>query len=133
MKINFILVKKSLIAILTSIALFSFIALVLAVLSYPKPLHNSYGEIVGSDFIEPQNPQKLLKSSLGSFDYQVIGFRAAKERASIVVKRDKQTYVVQQGELLENKYKLISVDSEFAIFNQNGKSYQLSTNLKIDN
>ena len=133
MKINFILVKKSLIAILTSIALFSFIALVLAVLSYPKPLDNSYGEIVSSDFIEPQNPQKLFKSSLGNFDYQVIGFRAGKERASIIVKRDNQTYVVQQGELLENKYKLISVDSEFAIFNQNGKSYQLSTNLKIDN
>jgi len=34
---------------------------------------------------------------------------------------------------LENKYKLISVNSELAIFSQNGKSYKLSTSLQLNN
>ena len=45
----------------------------------------------------------------------------------------KDGYVVQQGELLENTYKLESVNSKIAIFTQNGKSYQLSTEITINN
>jgi hypothetical protein len=64
-----------------------------------------------------------------SFDYKVVGYRAGQNRASVIVEKNNQTYVVQQGELLDNRYKLISVDSEVAVFSQNGKKYSLSTQL----
>ena len=36
---------------------------------------------------------------------------------------------MQQGELLENKYKLISVDVDSAIFEYMGEKYELKTSL----
>jgi len=63
------------------------------------------------------------------FEYEVIGYRAGAVRASIIVKRNNKSYVVQQGELLENKYKLISVDVDSAIFEYMGEKYELKTSL----
>ena len=54
-------------------------------------------------------------------------------RASVIVERNNQTFVVQQGALLENKYKLLSVNIEYATFEYNGNIFQLSTNLTVDN
>ena len=51
----------------------------------------------------------------------------------MIVEKNNQTYVVQQGELLDNRYKLISVNPEVAVFSLNGKNYSLSTQLQKDN
>ena len=53
--------------------------------------------------------------------------------ASVIIERNNQTFVVQQGALLENKYKLFSVNSEYATFEYNGNIFQLSTKLTVDN
>ena len=133
MKINFILVKKALITLLGAAAIYSLINLYLVLMSQPENIKNNFSSISNSQSIS-ENPGQLIQESVSSsFNYKVIGYRAGDKRASVIVEKNNQTYVVQQGELLENTYKLESVNSKIAIFTQNGKSYQLSTDITINN
>tara|TARA_B100000767_G_scaffold154084_1_gene144920 strand:- start:758 stop:1129 length:372 start_codon:yes stop_codon:yes gene_type:complete len=116
--------------LLAGYALFSLLSIVLA---KPSNIDLNLSPIIGSSF-DLVVEENIAKSSTAvEFNYQLIGYRAGESRASVIVEKGNQTFVVQQGDLLENKYKLISVNSELAIFTQNGKSYQLSTNLQLDN
>ena len=133
MKINFILVKKALITLLGAVAIYYLINLYLVLMSQPENIKNNFSSISDSQSIS-ENPGQLIQESVSSsFNYKVIGYRAGDKRASVIVEKNNQTYVVQQGELLENTYKLESVNSKIAIFTQNGKSYQLSTDITINN
>ena len=133
MKINFILVKKALITLLGAVAIYYLINLYLVLMSQPENIKNNFSSISNSQSIS-ENPGQLIQESVSSsFNYKVIGYRAGDKRASLIVEKNNQTYVVQQGELLENTYKLESVNSKIAIFTQNGKSYQLSTDITINN
>ena len=76
---------------------------------------------------------QIDSSPSSTFEYKVVGYRASSSRASVIVQRNNQTFVVQRGALLENKYKLLSVNSEYATFEYNGNLFQLSTNLIVDN
>ena len=133
MKINFILVKKALIIMLGAVAMYYLINLYLVLMSQPENIKNNFSSISNSQSISENPGQSIQESVSSSFDYKVIGYRAGDKRASVIVEKNNQTYVVQQGELLENTYKLESVNSKIAIFTQNGKSYQLSTDIIINN
>ena len=130
---NYVLVKRFLIGILGTVALYYLIMLIFTVYSHPRDIKSNFNSISSSQFIEPLLENKSSKLSSSGFDYEVVGYRASDNRASVIVKKNNVTFVVQQGDLLENRYKLISVDVNFAIFDENGKRYQLSTDLKIDN
>ena len=133
MKINFILIKKTLITLLGAVAIYYLINLYLALMSQPENITNNFSSISNSQSISENPGQSIQESVSSNFNYKVIGYRAGDQRASVIVKKNNQTYVVQQGELLENTYKLESVNSKIAIFTQNGKSYQLSTDITINN
>ena len=133
MKINFILVKKALIIMLGALAMYYLINLYLVLMSQPEDIKNNFSSISNSQSILENPRQSLQETVSSSFNYKVIGYRAGDKRASLIVEKNNQTYVVQQGELLENTYKLESVNSKIAIFTQNGKSYQLSTDITINN
>ena len=133
MKINFILVKKALITMLGAVAIYYLINLYLVLMSQPENIKNNFSSISNSQSISENPGQSIQESVSSSFNYKVIGYRAGDKRASVIVEKNNQTYVVQQGELLENTYKLESVNSKIAIFTQNGKSYQLSTDITINN
>ena len=133
MKINFILVKKALIIMLGALAMYYLINLYLVLMSQPEDIKNNFSSISNSQSILENPRQSLQETVSSSFNYKVIGYRAGDKRASVIVEKNNQTYVVQQGELLENTYKLESVNSKIAIFTQNGKSYQLSTDITINN
>ena len=133
MKINFILIKKALITLLGAIAIYYLINLYLVSMSQPENIKNNFSSISNSQSISENPGQSIQESVSSSFNYKVIGYRAGDKRASLIVEKNNQTYVVQQGELLENTYKLESVNSKIAIFTQNGKSYQLSTEITINN
>ncbi|MDC1165182.1 hypothetical protein OAT83_06530 [Gammaproteobacteria bacterium] len=133
MKINFILVKKALIIMLGAVAMYYLINLYLVLMSQPEDIKNNFSSISNSQSILENPRQSLQETVSSSFNYKVIGYRAGDKRASVIVEKNNQTYVVQQGELLENTYKLESVNSKIAIFTQNGKSYQLSTDITINN
>ena len=133
MKINFILIKKALITLLGAVAIYYLINLYLVLMSQPENIKNNFSSISNSQSISENPGQSIQESVSSSFNYKVIGYRAGDKRASVIVEKNNQTYVVQQGELLENTYKLESVNSKIAIFTQNGKSYQLSTDITINN
>ena len=133
MKINFILIKKALITLLGAAAIYYLINLYLVLMSQPESIKNNFSSIANSQSISENPGQSIQESVSSTFNYKVIGYRASDKRASVIVKKNNQTYVVQQGELLENTYKLESVNSKIAIFTQNGKSYQLSTDITINN
>jgi hypothetical protein len=133
MKVNFIFLKKFLIGILGLTALYYLATLTFLLISQPNPTQNNFSAISNSQYAEPVTDQNMSETSSSSFDYKVVGYRAGQNRASVIVEKNNQTYVVQQGELLDNRYKLISVDSEVAVFSQNGKNYSLSTQLHKEN
>ena len=133
MKVNFIFLKKFLIGILGLTALYYLATLTFFLISQPTPTQNNFSAISNSQYREPVTDQNMSETSSSSFDYKVVGYRAGQNRASVIVEKNNQTYVVQQGELLDNRYKLISVDSEVAVFSQNGKNYLLSTQLHKEN
>ena len=133
MKINFILIKKALITMLGAIAIYYLINLYLVLMSQPESIKNNFSSISNSQSISENPGQSTQEPLSGGFNYKIVGYRAGDKRASVIVEKNNQTYVVQQGELLENTYKLESVNSKIAIFTQNGKSYQLSTDIIINN
>jgi len=133
MKINFILIKKALITLLGAIAIYYLINLYLVSMSQPENIKDNFSSISNSQSISENPGQSTQEPLSGGFNYKIVGYRAGDKRASVIVEKNNQTYVVQQGELLENTYKLESVNSKIAIFTQNGKSYQLSTDIIINN
>lgn len=134
MNINYFFIKKTLIGLVSILAGYVLYLLILSFVSRPDEMNIDFSPIEGSAQLSSSievSQQEFSPSS--NFDYKVVGFRASSSRASVIVKRNNQTFVVQQGALLENKYKLASVDSEYATFEYNGNIFQLSTNLTVDN
>tara|TARA_B100001540_G_C15307007_1_gene417503 strand:+ start:62 stop:466 length:405 start_codon:yes stop_codon:yes gene_type:complete len=134
MNINYFFIKKTLIGLVSILAGYVLYLLILSFVSRPDEMNIDFSPIEGSAQLSSSIEVSQLESSPSSnFDYKVVGFRASSSRASVIVKRNNQTFVVQQGALLENKYKLASVDSEYATFEYNGNIFQISTNLTVDN
>ena len=134
MNINYFFIKKTLIGLVSILAGYVLYLLILSFLSRPDEMNIDFSLIEGSAQLSSSIEVSQLESSPSSnFDYKVVGFRASSSRASVIVERNNQTFVVQQGALLENKYKLLSVNIEYATFEYNGNIFQLSTNLTVDN
>ena len=134
MNTNYILIKKVLIGLVVLLAGYVLYLLILSFVSRPSEINIDFNSIQEStQFSSSIDVNQIESTPSSNFDYKVVGFRASSSRASVIVKRNNQTFVVQQGALLENKYKLASVDSEYATFEYNGNIFQLSTNLTLDN
>ena len=134
MNVNYILIKKTLIGLVALLAGYALYLLILSFVSRPDEMNIDFSPIDGSaQFSSSIEVSQIESSPSSNFDYKVVGFRASSSRASVIVERNNQTFVVQQGALLENKYKLLSVNIEYATFEYNGNIFQLSTNLTVDN
>ena len=108
--------------------------LIFSFISRPDSMNINFSPIQGSaQFSSSIKTNQIKLSSSSTFNYKVVGYRAGSSRASVILKKNNQTFVVQQGTLLENKYKLLSVNNEYATFEDNGNLFQLSTNLILDN
>ena len=133
MKINYIHIKKVLIGLMALFAGYVLYLLILSFISRPDSMNINFSPIQGSTQFNSSIETNPIKSSPSStFNYKVVGYRAGSSRASVILKKNNQTFVVQQGTLLENKYKLLSVNSEYATFEDNGNFFQLSTNLIVN-
>ena len=133
MNMNYIHIKKVLIGLMALFAGYALYLLILSFISRPDSMNINFSPIQSSaQFSSSIETNQIKLSSSSTFDYEVIGYRAGSSRASVILKRNNQTFVVQQGALLENKYKLLSVNSEYATFEDNGNFFQLSTNLIVD-
>ena len=133
MNINYIHIKKVLIGLIALFAGYALYLLILSFISRPDSMNINFSPIQSSaQFSSSIETNQIKLSSSSTFDYEVIGYRAGSSRASVILKRNNQTFVVQQGALLENKYRLLSVNSEYATFEDNGNFFQLSTNLIVN-
>ena len=134
MNLNYILIKKILIGLVALPAGYVLYLLILSFVSRPSEINIDFNSIQGStQFSSSIDVNQIESTPSSTFDYKVVGFRAGSSRASVIVQKNNQTFVVQQGALLENKYKLTTVNSEYATFEYNGNLFQLSTNLIVDN
>ena len=134
MNTNYILIKKVLIGLVVLLAGYVLYLLILSFVSRPSEINIDFNSIQGStQFSSGIDVNQIESTPSSTFDYKVVGFRAGTSRASVIVQKNNQTFVVQQGALLESKYKLASVDSEYATFEYNGNIFQLSTNLTVVN
>ena len=130
MNINYVFLKNALLGLLFVLSAYQIAVLTMSVLSRPQNIELNFQPInqsIMQSSVESVSPSLVIESS--EFDYKIVGYRAGGLRSSVIVERQNQSFVVQQGALLENKYKLISVGSDSAIFEYMGKQYQLSTNL----
>jgi len=80
--------------------------------------------------IQVSNSQ-INTSSDSNFNYELVGFRLDDMglNSSVIVKRNNQEFVIQKGDLLENKYLLNSVTKKNINFSYLGKNYQIENNL----
>ena len=79
--------------------------------------------------IQVSNSQ-INTSSDSNFNYELVGLRLDDMglNSSVIVKRNNQEFVIQKGDLLENKYLLNSVTKENINFSYLGKNYQIENN-----
>ena len=134
MNVNYIHIKKVLIGLMAFFAGYVLYLLIFSFISRPDSMNINFSPIQGSaQFSSSIETNEIELSPSSTFDYKVIGYRASSSRASVILERNNQTFVVQQEALLENKYKLLSVNNEYATFEYNGNLFQLSTNLIVDN
>jgi acid phosphatase class B len=80
--------------------------------------------------IQVSNSQ-INTSPDSNFNYELVGFRLDDMglNSSVIVKRNNQEFVIQKGDLLENKYLLNSVTKKNINFSYLGKNYQIENNL----
>jgi|TARA_B100000902_G_scaffold13646_1_gene16585 type II secretory pathway component PulC len=63
------------------------------------------------------------------FSYTIVGYRYGDSRSSVIVKRGNKEFVLYEGDLLENRYELISISPDEIIFKGSGKLYKLENKI----
>ena len=86
----------------------------------------SLNNIKTVEAIFENNDSEQAQSS--EFDYELVGYRAGKIDASVIVKKGNQEFVVAIGNMLEGQYELIEVNQDEITF-RNGKNLYKLDNL----
>ena len=120
--------KKITFAIFSILSLALLFGLAKTIVNYPKIAKIELGNIIGT--LETETPPQNYTVDLvndATFDYELIGYRAdtVGANASVIVKKNNEEYVVQVGDILENKYRLLSVSKNKVIFDYSGKVFEL--------
>ena len=125
---DFVKTKKITFSIFSILVLVLLFSLAKTIMNYPKIDPIELGKINGTVETEtqPQNYNDDLVNDAIS-DYELIGYRVdtVGTDSSVIVKKNNEEHVVQVGDLLENKYKLLSVSKKEVIFSYSGKIYEL--------
>ena len=74
-----------------------------------------------NDFSQNNINLNATQLSDDEFSYTIVGYRAGKENSSVVLRKNNVDYVVQQGELIDNTYRLISVSTDEIVFDRSGQ------------
>ena len=120
--------KKITFAIFSILSIALLFGLAKTIVNYPKIAKIELGNIKGTleTATQPQNFNDEVVNDV-TFEYELIGYRVDTmgNNSSVVVKKDNQEFVVQVGELLENKYKLLSVTEKKVIFDYSGIIFEV--------
>ena len=125
---DFVKTKKITFSIFSILVLVLLFSLAKTIMNYPKINSIELGKIngVAETETQPQNYNDDVVDD-ATFEYELIGYRVDTMGAnsSVVVKKNNEEYVVQVGDLLENKYKLLSVSEKQVIFDYSGRIFEL--------
>ena len=133
--INFNFLKNIVLIILVLMSIF-FVYLLFV--SYKNtPVVQDIGNITIEEFISEQSlisnenyvADELIEID---FNYKLIGIRSGGENSSVVVKKANKEYLVVMGQLLDNRFELVEVNQNSAIFrNDNNIRTVFFRNLKF--
>ena len=125
---DFIRTKKIIFAVLSFLLLALLFSLGKTIINHPNIEKVEISKINGNveTATQPQNYNDEVVND-ATFDYELVGYRVDTigKNSSIVVKQNNQEFVVQVGDLLENKYKLLSVTEKKVIFDYSGKIFEV--------
>ena len=105
-----------------------FLSLSITLMDKPKFENIEFEKTNAIDFNQlnlSDDIDKKMEST--DFDFLLIGYRAGidNNKSSVIVKKNNIEYVVQVGDLLENKYRLNSVSKEKVIFSYGGNKFEI--------
>ena len=129
---NIIKTKKIIIFLLSFFAIIMAVITINNIMLYPNISAIDLSRINPTELSSIQVSNSQINSSVDSnFNYELVGFRLDNRglNSSVIVKRDNQEFVIQKGDLLENKYLLTSVNKNNINFSYLGKDYQIENNL----
>ena len=122
--------KKIIFTVLSVLVLALLFTLGKTIVRYPTIEKIELGNIKGTveTATQPQNYNDDVVND-ATFEYELIGYRVDTNgnNSSVVVKKNNEEFVVQVGDLLENKYKLLSVTEKKVIFAYSGNIFEVET------
>jgi hypothetical protein len=129
---NIIKTKKIIIFLLSFFAIIMAVITINNIMLYPNISAIDLSRINPTELSSIQVSNSQINTSTDSnFNYELVGFRLDNRglNSSVIVKRNNQEFVIQKGDLLENKYLLTSVNKNNINFSYLGKDYQIENNL----
>ena len=125
---NLIKTKKIIFTVLSVLVLALLFTLGKTIVRYPaiEKIELVTIKVTVETEIQPQNYNDDVVND-ATFEYEVIGYRVDinGNNSSVVVKKSNEEFVVQVGDLLENKYKLLSVTEKKVIFAYSGNIFEV--------
>ena len=110
-----------LLILLVTVLVFYQLYLIINAPKFKKYSSLNISSTVINDFYQNNINQNATQLSDDEFSYTIVGYRAGKENSSVVLRKNNVDYVVQQGELIDNTYRLISVSTDEIVFDRSGQ------------
>lgn len=131
--LNFKTLKYALLLVLFIPGLFLLIMLINSFTNQPKIINlgNIKIDEIISNNSQSVSPEMILDNQNGEeFAYKLIGVRFGGINSSVVVKKANKEYLVSVGEMLDDRFELIEVTKESALFRNGQKVYKINSDEK---
>ena len=131
--LNFKTLKYALLLALFIPGLFLLIMLINSFTNQPKIINlgNIKIDEIISNNSQSVSPEMILDNQNGEeFAYKLIGVRFGGINSSVVVKKANKEYLVSVGEMLDDRFELIEVTKESALFRNGQKVYKINSDEK---
>ena len=110
-----------LLILLVTILVFYQLYLIISAPKFKKSAPINISSTVINDLSQNRLNQNATQLSDDEFSYTIVGYRAGEQNSSVVLRKNNVDYVVQQGELIDNTYRLISVSTDEIVFDRAGQ------------
>ena len=131
--LNFKTLKYALLLALFIPGLFLLIMLINSFTNQPKIINlgNIKIDEIISNNSQSVSQEMILDNQNGEeFAYKLIGVRFGGINSSVVVKKANKEYLVSVGEMLDDRFELIEVTKESALFRNGQKVYKINSDEK---
>jgi len=110
-----------LLILLVTVLVFYQLYLIINAPKFKKSTPLNISATVINDLSQNNLNQNATQLSDDEFSYTIVGYRAGEKNSSVVLRKNNVDYVVQQGELIDNTYRLISVSTDEIVFDRAGQ------------